>query len=278
MTVATAAKELFDDLLTLEVNIVVKPGMTARKMPDLPHALLDIFSNYDLWLTEKAADLQDEWTKFLASPKGREFRAHPPADSRLVKAGVVTVEIAHSPIYSEDKPIRVAEFSSLREDARIAAEAHRQLLSNKFGDVDPGMGVILTRIFRNCDQIKGILSGRPVEAGATDDAQARAATLHAIGEKGIKRTEAPPSLPLTADEVLVVRKIWEVGTEEVLMQTVAQLDGDVVTRVKTARLAAADLPLQELHKQAVATALEHWQFLVQTLVHFITKLPSFLGL
>ena len=33
---ADAARRLFDDLLNIEVSIILKPGMTARKMPERP--------------------------------------------------------------------------------------------------------------------------------------------------------------------------------------------------------------------------------------------------
>ncbi|HLT39124.1 MAG TPA: hypothetical protein VK034_22725, partial [Enhygromyxa sp.] len=39
-------KEILGDLLTLEVNTIIKDGMTANKMPALPFALLDILAGY----------------------------------------------------------------------------------------------------------------------------------------------------------------------------------------------------------------------------------------
>ena len=49
-TLSTAARNIFDDLLTLEVNVVLKPGMTARKLPEPVQALLDVMGDYDNWL------------------------------------------------------------------------------------------------------------------------------------------------------------------------------------------------------------------------------------
>src|SRR5947209_8600971 len=124
----TAAQEVFDDLLNLEVDIILKNGMTARKMPDVPHALIDIFTDDDT-------------------------------------------------------------------------------------------AMILKRIYRNCDQIKGILKGRAVDGGE------RSEQLEKVAQAGITRADASTTdLPLTADEVLIIRKAWEVGTETVVMQTVVQLD------------------------------------------------------
>lgn len=39
-------RRVASDLLTIEVNTIIKPGMTARKMPPPPIALHDIAENY----------------------------------------------------------------------------------------------------------------------------------------------------------------------------------------------------------------------------------------
>ena len=81
--------------------------------------------------------------------------------------------------------------------------------------------------------------------------------------------EANPSLKLTPSELLRVRKIWEIGTERVLMQTVVQLDGDIVTRIQIGRETAKDKALHDMHKELVNLAIGNWQFMVQTLTNLI---------
>jgi hypothetical protein len=267
-----AAQDLFDDLLTLEVNLILKSGMTARKMPDLPHALLDIFSAYDIWLCAFAGRLNEAWTDFLktdaANDLDPEKLAHELVEEREGKR-VLIAGLEATPLFDEKKPISANEFDTLRERARTADEMNRLLLHNRLMP-DDGSASILKRIYRNCDQIKGILEGRGTDRG-------RKAELSKVGRDGVSRkTAAETDLPLTADENLVIRKAWEVGVEEVVMQTVAQLDGDVVTRVQQARMAAADRPLHELHRSGIATALEHWQFLVKTFVQITSKAADFL--
>ena len=73
----TAAKNIFDDLLTLEVNVVLKPGMTARKLPEPVQALLDVMGDYDNWLSVFAARLNPAWTstaRTRAAPDRRSSR------------------------------------------------------------------------------------------------------------------------------------------------------------------------------------------------------------
>jgi len=81
--------------------------------------------------------------------------------------------------------------------------------------------------------------------------------------------EANPSLKLKPEELLQVRKIWEVGTERVLMQTVVQLDGDIATRIQLGRETARDQALHDMHKALVEMAIGNWQFMVQTLANLI---------
>ncbi len=78
-----------------------------------------------------------------------------------------------------------------------------------------------------------------------------------------------PSLKLTPSQLMHVRKIWEVGTERVLMQTVVQLDGDIVTRIQIGRETAKDKALHKMHKDLVNLAIGNWQFMVQTMTNLI---------
>ena len=48
---------IFEDLLNIEVNTIIKHSMTAEKMPPLPFALLDIISDYGTALAEMRVNL-----------------------------------------------------------------------------------------------------------------------------------------------------------------------------------------------------------------------------
>ncbi len=263
----TAAKNIFDDLLTLEVNVVLKPGMTARKLPEPVQALLDVLGDYDNWLSVFAARLNPAWTQYRADAS----RTRPPelparTLSRVWGEGGLIAAVPYSPVCEGDATEVTEEaFDKLREQARTAELMHRLLLNEgRFPGGDDGSGIILKRIYRNCDQIKGVLS-RQASADAMPAAQDL--TRNATGAR---------VLQLSADDVLIVRKVWEVGTETIAMQTVAQIDGDVVTRIQEARATLADRPIHDLHREAVGNAMKHWQFLVETLVTVTTKAAGFL--
>jgi hypothetical protein len=261
-----AAKNIFDDLLTLEVNVIVKPGMTARKIPTPAQALLDVLSDYDIWLCEFAGRINPAWARYRVDPATPLPPPLPDAARGRVWTGTALIEsLPSDAVYDGDTTtVTAAAFDTLRERARTAEVMYRLLLGAKrIAGGDDGSAVLLKRIYRNCDQIKGVLS----RAELPDPG---AAPLN-------RRSTATRDLVLSADDQLIVRKVWEVGTETIVMQTVAQLDGDVVTRVQQARAGVADEPIQTIHREAVANALKHWQFLVETLVTLTTKAAGFLA-
>jgi hypothetical protein len=218
MTAGTAQR-IFDDLLTLEVNVILKDGMTGRKMPDPRLALLDVVGYYDDFLAELAAE-------------------HDVADDRV-----------------GDEPVTAKTFATIRERACHLEESLRRDVGAKPAS---GVGVIVKRIYRNCDQVERIL----------DRPQVR----QALGA-GIKESQVDlrTPLPLTADEALTVRKVWEVGTEQIVMQTVVQLDGDIVTRIQRDRNSAATAAMHALHREGVDNALQHWQFMFRTVAELTSK-------
>jgi hypothetical protein len=77
---------------------------------------------------------------------------------------------------------------------------------------------------------------------------------------------------LEPDEVVVLRKIWELGTDVVLMETVIQLDGDVVSRIRQNH--QSDVNLQSVHRQMLDVAMNNWHFMadaVGKLIDVLTK-------
>jgi len=250
-----AARRLFDDLLNIEVSIIVKPGMTARKMPEPPHALLDVIGDYDTFLCIVGNLLNDKWP----DPAARPVRVRPsvePSDTKKPHPrtgwdGRLTTPLI---VESVDDVVSIETFDLLRERAVEAESVYRHAVGWRLIEPDEKV-VILKRIYRNCDQLKGIL--------------ARKAVADAVGA-GIYRDAAPvPVLPLATDEVINLRKIWEVGTETVVMQSMAQLDGDIITRIQKGRDPAHDQAIHDLHRQSLESALRHWKFLGETAALFM---------
>jgi hypothetical protein len=84
--------------------------------------------------------------------------------------------------------------------------------------------------------------------------------------------EKPPALKLSPSDLVALRKIWELGCEEILMQTVVQLDGDVVTRLTEAAATEDASIIHRLHADGVRVATQSWQSLVDSLGSFARAL------
>lgn len=79
----------------------------------------------------------------------------------------------------------------------------------------------------------------------------------------VNRDDIEP-LPIRDADLVSIGKIWELGTEVIAMQTIVQIDGDVITRLNPNFMDEARYPkLHDYHTQGVNIALKHWSDLVQ---------------
>jgi hypothetical protein len=114
--------------------------------------------------------------------------------------------------------------------------------------------LMLCRIRDNCDEIKGIFE---------------AAEKRTPGRKLRFERRDSPDVELLPAELMSIRKIWDIGTEEIVMQTVIQLGGDVTTRINSAYANDRDQPLVRIHDSSVATSVSTWNKLVETVGAFL---------
>ena len=206
-------KTIAQDLINLEVNTIIKPNMTGRKMPKPRQALIEIAKKYNL---------------------------------ELIKVGF--------PLDHED--IRMGSFESFE---LIRAKAHegielfkKKAVKKKLSDGEDAELVLLSRIKTMSDQIRVIFKSlriRKVKAWDNDY------TREDIEDQ-------QPPLPLTPEEIVMIRKIWEMGLEEIAMQTIIQLDGDVLTRIQSKYAKEENAKIHHLHNQSVSTALAFWGGLI----------------
>ncbi len=229
-TVALVAKSLF----TLEVNTIIKANILGTKMPPPVHALLDVASEYDARLSA----YEDELTIV------------PPVLSAQARGGAEEGAL----VANEE------QFKSLRERAAacITRLKHPSTVMH-VKELELRL-LLLQRIQDNSDQIRSIFQGlehrkadMPPVKGLT-----RAASIHGTGD-----------LPMLPDELLVLRKIWEIGLEQILVQTVIQVDGNVTTRVHPDTLKSEMAQLLGIHQQAVTNSVGIWKGLAGMLGSFM---------
>jgi hypothetical protein len=67
-----------------------------------------------------------------------------------------------------------------------------------------------------------------------------------------------------------LKKLWDVGTEQIVAQTTIHITGDVTMRVTPALLKPENRLLLEIHREAVATSTAYWRELLNTAVALAT--------
>jgi hypothetical protein len=268
--------DLARSLLTLEINTVLKSGMSAEKMPLAGDALIDIAQDYYVFLCGQIDAFGNRETKTLdpwAAALSESFdwgRAPFTAPEGAAKPErYIPAFIGRDlPGNDRNRGTTVEVFDSLREVASWLREMQdriRDVAGNPgagpeviaaAGRIDRDATPVLMRIQRNSDQINDILRRRGLDT---------VSYLRGMDED----TRRIPDLK-TAD-IVVIRKAWDVGTEVVIMQSTIQIDGDVVTRVLKGRDTATNSTMIGVHRDAVDVSFRYWSFMVEALGRFAGK-------
>jgi hypothetical protein len=219
------------NLLNLEINTILCDGITAEKMPGVADALTNIAQRYQRFLHNRMSELRQA---------GIDVGTTLPA---ITDNGTRT-EFEDWDVQAAD----LATFEALRRAAQCCIAALHQQPLHDWGSQE----VILDRIRGNAEQIKAIYRGLG-QADITPDA----ASIE-MGASLARPQATTPAPLLSQGEVVLVRKIWEVGTEEIAMQTVVLIDGDVFNRILSGWETDAEQSLHVLHRQAVEASVAQW--------------------
>lgn len=246
---AEQIKELVKDLITIEVNTIVKENMTAERMPTVPNALLDIARSY---------------VRAFARLRIKIVPRNEPGAEEKATTGAPEVSLIPKGEEAEffQLPRDKVSFGKLFKLLQLGAEQAHGRFRDSLAKSDV---VLVERIADNSETLWFLLARYP--GLAADDNEVSVTDI-----RGDTANFVPPP-ELTARDLLIIKKIWEVGTERVLAQTVVQLDGDIVTRIaRDFRELAGDkdngtddkgAQLLALHQQGLHTAIGRWEALVQ---------------
>lgn len=113
---------------------------------------------------------------------------------------------------------------------------------------DDAKQIVFFRIRESCKQIQSIVEKIVKDSGDFKD-------LHDNHSK------------LETNERIKIRKIWELGTNRVVLQTVMQLDGDVISRVSANRVQQDDLLLR-LHDTSLSQSITYWNMVLTLIAQF----------
>jgi len=194
-------------------------------------------------------DIAGDYTRFL-----RRFRGYLSAEDQARLDG----------LSADRRTTGSATFDTLSDLANALQKL--RLPPSAVADEDQ---VIIERIYRSAAHLRTIVRG--LAADAAQDSRIWRSTRTEL--YGLEAEIAASSLG--PQERAIVRKMWEMGTEKVVMQSVIQLDGDVITRIQRDRLGPEHATLHGLHQQGVKVSIETWQLLVQTIGALVSGLASF---
>jgi len=277
--------KLAKDLTTLRISTIVAKRINGGEVPPEPAVMLwEIAQEFDECLAQAKAKgsalsgTERDILSRIETSCGQIGRLYATIDERAAAVQAVP---------------EVARYQAERLKGTEPADA-AALRTTAWAGTDAVDRVRFAQIERHC---KALLAGTPIEW--EEEAAAEAATsnqppsamlvpsswpimpkrLAAPEDRGLEEAAARNSgyqaacrrlFRLEPDEVVVLRKIWEIGTDVVLMETVIQLDGDVISRVRQGH--DSDPNLQGLHRSLLETALNNWHFLVDTIGKFIDRL------
>ncbi len=239
-------KRFGEDLLNLEINTIVKDNITGRKMYGARLALIQIAKKFNIKLRQLGC----------SRPKEDEMKSDKPESFEEYKDRVGNKKANESLLGS------LESFKDINDRARTKISSY-QGFDKQEGNADlwmlyriKGASKTISNLFENLKP--NLLKELKGNAKFWDE------TRH---EENIRRL-----LPFPPEQLRIIRKAWELGVEEIAMQTVIQLDGDVVTRVLPKYAKEEYNTLHNLHNQGITTSIKFWKTLVdivKDVVHFI---------
>ncbi|MBM9594464.1 hypothetical protein [Roseitranquillus sediminis] len=280
-------KGIASDLTVIEINTIEASGMTGRKMPVWPHALIDVAQKFADFLTGPGVQLDldrfredyeavmsvealdgggDGDAATLPEDPGDPDDEARPAGSLRDLAPCFNPSSKH---YSFQFDNGERAFDLLRwaahniiEAVDLRGNAANAAPGGGAAHADPATRTILIRIKRNSDQLKSLTLR--LKRLAPEFVGKTRAELQKMQDEGRQIPRAP------ADILTQIRKIWDIGTDRIVLQTLVQLDGDVIFRTRRDALTSANQVFSKAHERATNTALGHWQGLFDLVVGLLS--------
>jgi len=298
--VAGKFKDIVKDLFNIEVNTILRDNISAQKMPNPRHALLDIGDEYFEILRKMELSYRTSLRQ-----SGREQ-----IESEAIKFGAVEFDDMRRRwgFYTQeeidksapaDKKVRLVVQPLVYDQLGgfAAFDIMRTWADQFLGDPEKisyltaAQLSVLPRIRDNSDMLKGMFiamcrrDGKLKEKGLAEElekiprGELAPNTVVELSQKidleqtliltnqytrsEIVSNESLSPLPVKDSELVLIRKVWEIGTEVIAMQTSIQVDGDVITRLNPSYMDDKKYQyLKSYHNEGVTIALCHWKDLI----------------
>ena len=241
-------RHLLDDLHKLEINTIEKSNLTAQKMPAPLLALHDIVDSYEAYEhTGGAYDLRvPDDNKTGETIKNRLSKMVQRAQNRIR-------QLATDPTHQSFS--RRAVYLRIRNSCIFligVLERSHDASCRSTGDER---------------KIRGRIPRKPKNLADTDHDTTGRITGNLLSLTGgqlrkMERRRIDESWQLSVSDRAQIRKIWEIGTETVLVQTVIDIEGDVLTRINPHVAEGTKPQVLEIHQSGIETSMKMWSNLI----------------
>ena len=260
---AVTLGKIAQDFFKIEVNTIIKEGMSAESVPPMPVALLEIAQGYIRWLRPKLQKYLPGY--ILIDPQG----AYIATFSDLVVAASVLETIPNlseadlaiaSRIRCHSEAIMglLGGIFEVQPDQQKTSGFRRQLWSF----IDSVIEALRLRI--------GLAPKKPVMIDKAEIwknlFEKKEDDLRKFIQKNTHFVDDQLKyLGFTPADISVVAKIWDIGTETIVMQSVLHISGDMFTRVSGSYASSQYEFLHQTHFKSVAVSIEAWGRLTELL-------------
>jgi hypothetical protein len=261
-----ALRDLARDLINIETNTILSTGITGRKMPSYPHALQDILGKYANFMAyEVGVDVDAFCDRF------RELFGHPPLAGAPTRTDDPDTNNVQNDAMARAIVLDFTErrFSTPLPNGLWSFYLLRWLAANTLAQKsipEQQLGVV-TRIRVNSDRLRIVTRELATLSGDNPYISVkRDEILTMTAEQGSQQS-IPPAPP---EALTVIRKIWDIGTDTIVFQTVQQLDGDVIFRARRGLDLTKQPALLEAHQQACNVAMSYWRSMFELIAALIS--------
>jgi hypothetical protein len=263
-------KKIAEDLFKLEINTIVKPNMSAVKMPlSKRRALYELATEYDLLLKKFKIKKDNDSTyrdpihwKYAGLRSFGELRDRAKAGIEILEQDVKTAKEEESKeLYKNIKMLDRIRYQSTqivdmfkKIEQKVQADKSKK---GKSGHHPASKSKVPDENTLSDENSKIIPSHKESRLWNNDIS--------------LEDMNKEPDLVLTPEQTMMIRKAWEIGTEEIVLQTVIGVDGDVTTRIVDSFASAPNDMILELHNNSIETSINFWSNLVKTVTTIAGK-------
>lgn len=246
------------DLLNIEINTIIKADMSAIKMPSsIRLALYELSTEYHNTLEDIGVRKPVNWGYAgIRSFEELQERTRDGVQMFENKLREIT-ETDEEELNKMRKKIKILERIQFQSNqiVDIFRDLERRLITDKTKDL-PGYRIPPELIKK--DELEKIK--KEERAGPHFDSEKWNNDL------GTDRMYRIDDLDLTPDQIARIRKAWEIGTEQIVMQTVIQLDGDITTRISENFAKNPNQTILKIHNDSIVTSTGFWTSLFKAFV------------